>query len=215
MRTIDVARCVSGTRGAEQPLHAEVSEHVGDVAAVLHVVGGVASASHPVTAAEVHHDTDATTASMSACRRARQPQDPPKTSPTGHSWCIRTRARPPATSPWTSATTSRPDTSFPYPTTLNKPCGMGIRACAAASRPSPRRRRDRWWVADFSYVWTLSGFCCVALLTDVYSRRILGRRVITSKTTPLVLSVLEQALFTRRAVVDRSGSVPLPHQRSW
>ncbi len=48
------------------------------------------------------------------------------------------------------------------------------------------------------YVWTLAGFCYVALLTDVYSRRILGWRVTTSKTTPLVLSVLEQALFTRR-----------------
>ncbi len=59
-------------------------------------------------------------------------------------------------------------------------------------------RPDQWWVADFSYVWTLSGFCYVALLTDVYSRRILGWRVSTSKATPLVTSVLEQALFTRR-----------------
>jgi putative transposase len=59
-------------------------------------------------------------------------------------------------------------------------------------------RPDQWWVADFTYVWTLAGFCYVALLTDVYSRRILGWRVTTSKTTPLVLSVLEQALFTRR-----------------
>ena len=32
----------------------------------------------------------------------------------------------------------------------------------------------------------------------MYSRRILGWRVTTSKTTPLVLSALEQALFTRR-----------------
>jgi transposase InsO family protein len=53
-------------------------------------------------------------------------------------------------------------------------------------------------VADFSYGWTLAGFCYVALPTDVYSRRILGWRVSTSKATPLVLSVLEQALFTRR-----------------
>ena len=35
-------------------------------------------------------------------------------------------------------------------------------------------------------------------LTDVYSRRILGWRVSTSKTTPLVSSALEQSLFTRR-----------------
>lgn len=66
------------------------------------------------------------------------------------------------------------------------------RRWAAPSRP------DEWWVADFTYVWTLAGFCYVSFVTDVYSRRILGWRVTTSKTTPLVLSALEQALFTRR-----------------
>lgn len=57
---------------------------------------------------------------------------------------------------------------------------------------------DRWWVADFTYCWTLAGFVYTAFLVDVYSRRILGWRVMTSKATPLVTSVLEQALFTRR-----------------
>lgn len=59
-------------------------------------------------------------------------------------------------------------------------------------------RPDQWWVADFTYVWTTAGFCYVSFITDVYSRRILGWRVTTSKATPLVLSALEQALFTRR-----------------
>lgn len=59
-------------------------------------------------------------------------------------------------------------------------------------------RPDQWWVADFTYVWTPAGFCYVSFVTDVFSRRILGWRVTTSKTTPLVLSALEQALFTRR-----------------
>lgn len=59
-------------------------------------------------------------------------------------------------------------------------------------------RPDQWWVADFTYVWTPAGFCYVSFITDVFSRRILGWRVTTSKTTPLVLSALEQALFTRR-----------------
>lgn len=59
-------------------------------------------------------------------------------------------------------------------------------------------RPDQWWVADFTYVWTLAGFVYVAFVTDVYSRRILGWRVTTSKATPLVHSVLKQALFTRR-----------------
>lgn len=65
-------------------------------------------------------------------------------------------------------------------------------------RWSVPQRPDQWWVADFTYVWTLAGFCYVSFVTDVYSRRILGWRVATVKTTPLVLSALEQALFTRR-----------------
>jgi transposase InsO family protein len=59
-------------------------------------------------------------------------------------------------------------------------------------------RPDQWWVADFTYVWTLAGFVYVSFVTDVYSRRILGWRVNTSKTTPLVTAALDQALFTRR-----------------
>jgi putative transposase len=59
-------------------------------------------------------------------------------------------------------------------------------------------RPDQWWVADFSYVHTSAGLCYVSFITDVYSRAILGWRVSTSKATPLVLSALEQALFTRR-----------------
>jgi putative transposase len=59
-------------------------------------------------------------------------------------------------------------------------------------------RPDQWWVADFTYVWTTAGFCYVSFVTDVYSRRILGWRVSTSKTTPLVTCALQQALFTRR-----------------
>jgi putative transposase len=57
---------------------------------------------------------------------------------------------------------------------------------------------DVWWVADFTYVWTLAGFVYVSFVTDVFSRRILGWRVSSSKATPLVMAALEQALFTRR-----------------
>jgi putative transposase len=58
-------------------------------------------------------------------------------------------------------------------------------------------RQDQWWVADFTYVWTLAGFVYTSFVTDVFSRRILGWRVSAAKTTPLVMSALEQALFTR------------------
>ena len=67
----------------------------------------------------------------------------------------------------------------------------------------------------YIYVWTLAGFCYVALLTDVYSRRILGWRVTTSKTTPLVMSTLEQALFTRRRADSRFTATGLVHHSDY
>ena len=70
-------------------------------------------------------------------------------------------------------------------------------------------RPDQWWVADFTYVWTLRGFCYTSFVTDVYSRRILGWRVSSSKATPLVTSALEQALFTRRRTDARFTSKDL------
>jgi len=57
---------------------------------------------------------------------------------------------------------------------------------------------DELWVADFSYVWTLTGFVYVAFVVDVFSRRILGWRVASSKQTSLVTDALQQALATRR-----------------
>jgi putative transposase len=72
-------------------------------------------------------------------------------------------------------------------------------------------RPDEWWAADFTYVWTLSGFCHVSFLTDVFSRHILGWTLSSSKATPLVTSALDQALFTRRRHNSRFTSTGLVH----
>lgn len=61
-----------------------------------------------------------------------------------------------------------------------------------------RFRTDQLWVADFTYVWTWSGWVYVAFVFDAHSRRILGWRAATSMTTPLVLDCLDMALRTRR-----------------
>jgi putative transposase len=59
-------------------------------------------------------------------------------------------------------------------------------------------RPDAVWVADFTYVWTGCGFVYTSFITDVYSRRILGWKTSSSKTSDLVTAALQQALATRR-----------------
>ncbi|WP_374316547.1 IS3 family transposase [Microbacterium sp.] len=61
-----------------------------------------------------------------------------------------------------------------------------------------RFRTNQLWVADFTYVWTWSGWVYVAFVFDAHSRRIIGWRAATWMTTPLVLDCLDMALFTRR-----------------
>src|SRR5215217_2847617 len=70
---------------------------------------------------------------------------------------------------------------------------------------------NQLWVADFSYVWTLAGFCYVAFVVDVFSRRILGWRVSTGRQTALVTDALHQALAVRRRHQARWTATGLVH----
>lgn len=70
---------------------------------------------------------------------------------------------------------------------------------------------DQLWVADFSYVWTLAGFVYVAFVVDVYSRRILGWRVSTSRSADLVIDALRQAMDVRQRVDTRWEATGLVH----
>ena len=72
-------------------------------------------------------------------------------------------------------------------------------------------RPDQWRVADFTYVWTLAGFCYVTFVVDVYSRRILGWRASMTRRSDLVLSALEQAIHTRRRGSFEFTSTVLVH----
>ena len=69
-----------------------------------------------------------------------------------------------------------------------------------ASRP------NELWVADITYVRTLSGFVYTAFVTDVFSRKIVGWATrSTMKTEALPLEALEQAI--KNAKEDLSGLV--------
>ena len=65
---------------------------------------------------------------------------------------------------------------------------------------------DRLWVADITYIPTWAGFLYLAVVLDVWSRRVVGWALETHLRTELVLSALEMALAQRRprAVVHHS-----------
>jgi putative transposase len=58
-------------------------------------------------------------------------------------------------------------------------------------------RPNQLWVADLTYVRTISGFVYVALLIDVFSRMIVGWQVSHSLHTDLALDAFEQAIWRR------------------
>ena len=67
---------------------------------------------------------------------------------------------------------------------------------------------NRLWVADITYVRILAGFCYVAFITDVCTRKIVGWAVsATLHTDGLPLLALEHALLTSGAVRSQSGLI--------
>lgn len=65
---------------------------------------------------------------------------------------------------------------------------------------------DRLWVADITYIPTWTGFLYLAIVLDVWSRRIVGWAMQTHLKSELVLGALNTALAQRRpdAVVHHS-----------
>ena len=80
------------------------------------------------------------------------------------------------------------------------PVDRGIRSVIAdnvldrqfmASAPSQR------WVSDFTYIWTAEGWLYVAVVLDLYSRRVVGWSMQSSMTTQLVADALMMAIWRR------------------
>lgn len=77
-----------------------------------------------------------------------------------------------------------------------------VERCFTAERP------HQLWVADITYVRTIPGFCYVAFITDVYSRRIVGWAASASlHTAGLPLLALEHALLSTGASRGRQGLI--------
>jgi putative transposase len=75
----------------------------------------------------------------------------------------------------------------------------------AAQRPADlvnrefrAERPDRLWVCDLTYIRTWAGFAYLALVIDVFSRRIVGWALATHLRAELPLEALELAIWTRQ-----------------
>ena len=101
--------------------------------------------------------------------------------------------------------------------------GVSRRRGTRTTRPDPGRRRaapdlverrfqaqapNRLWVADITYVPTWAGFVFLAVVLDVFSRRIVGWAMADHLRTELVLEALNMAVGQRRpeAVIHHSDS---------
>lgn len=57
---------------------------------------------------------------------------------------------------------------------------------------------DQLWVADITYIPTWAGFLYLAVVLDVYSRRVVGWAMANHLRTELVLDALNMAIYRRR-----------------
>ena len=57
---------------------------------------------------------------------------------------------------------------------------------------------NQLWVADMTYVPTWAGFLYLAVVTDVYSRKVVGWAFGVNMTADLVIAALNMALLTRK-----------------
>ena len=61
---------------------------------------------------------------------------------------------------------------------------------------------NRKWVADFTYLWTAEGWLYVAVVLDLYSRRVVGWSMQAGMTSQLVADALMMAVWRRGKPVE-------------
>jgi putative transposase len=84
------------------------------------------------------------------------------------------------------------------PVRTTRPDTAAERAADLVQRRFTADRPNRLWVCDLTYLRTWTGFAYLALVIDVYSRRIVGWSLATHLRTDLPLEALELAVWDRR-----------------
>ena len=57
---------------------------------------------------------------------------------------------------------------------------------------------DRFWVTDITYIKTMEGFAYLAVVIDLYSRRVIGWSLKSRPATELVLQALLAGVWRRK-----------------
>lgn len=88
------------------------------------------------------------------------------------------------------------------PKPRRKPTDVGLRpehsiAPNVLERDFVAAGPNRKWAADFTYIWTGEGWLFVAVVVDLYSRRVVGWSMQATMTAQLVLDALMMALWRR------------------
>jgi len=87
-------------------------------------------------------------------------------------------------------------------TITTRPAATTDRPTDLVERRFTATRPDQLWVADFTDVPTWQGFVYVAVVIDVFTRRIVGWRVSSSLVSTFVPDALEQVISARGPAAD-------------
>ena len=82
--------------------------------------------------------------------------------------------------------------------THDPPRPAAARPADLVEREFTAHRPDQLWVCDLTYIRTWVGFAYLALVVDVFSRRIVGWALAGHMRTELPLQALELAVWTRQ-----------------
>jgi putative transposase len=88
------------------------------------------------------------------------------------------------------------------PKPRRKPTDVGLRpehsiASNVLERDFTASGPNRKWAADFTYIWTGEGWLFLAVVVDLFSRRVVGWSMQSTMTAQLVLDALMMALWRR------------------
>ena len=101
------------------------------------------------------------------------------------------------------------------------PVDEGERSAAPASNDLDRQfvasAPNRKWIADFTYIWTAESWLYVAVVIDLFSRRVVGWSMSATMTAQLVTDALVMAIWRRGSLMPcciiqtAAANTPLNH----